>query len=187
MEELVRIYFKKEYYYSFVVCTWFKSKPAIFALHSLTLSSRIPSGSLSCGFCLSLFIFGYVSKEFACLGMFNVRKPHQSNPYSVCLCMCIYMYIYWIFSNLYQISISKWMKQLLASYNSLSHRIKLFNFNIQHGWMGGQRVYEMFLYRFSMLFATCSPSRRKGNNVHVMNNLNTTVISFFILFHMYVH
>ena len=36
----------------------------------------------------------------------------------------------------------------------------------------------MFLYRFSMLFATHSPSRPKSNNVHVMNNLSTEVISF---------
>ena len=44
------------------------------------------------------------------------------------------------------------------------------------------RVDEIFLYRFSMLFATRSPSRPKGNNVHVMNNLSTKVISFIYMY-----
>ena len=69
------------------------------------------------------------------------------------------------------------MEQLLAKalYNSM---IAWLNVRVN-------RVNEMFSYRFSMLFAARSPSRPKGNNVHVMNNLATTVISF-ICFISYV-
>ena len=54
---------------------------------------------------LCLFSTMYQREKSAYLNIFNLRKPHQSNTHSLWLCM--YMYIYWIFSNLYQIHVSK--------------------------------------------------------------------------------
>ena len=83
---------------------------------------------------LCLFLVMHQREKFAYLNILNarnVRKPHQSNTHSVCLCMC--MYIYWIFSNLYQIHVSKWMKQLLvkALYNSM---IAWLNVRVKSQW-----------------------------------------------------